>query len=334
MSTVNAVTIVAENITAANLVAGNSSANITIVANSVYIKVGTGVTVNSRAVKISNSTSQTVINTSAVSAQTIILNGVTYSTITSKDDLIDYQVFTSPIADNKWYKPSWVKDTDIVTIMLWGGGGGGGSSVNGPAGGGGGACVFVNKLAGECNSVCNVVVAAGGTVGTNGTTMGQNGGNSIFWSNTTFSITAYGGGGGGEDGGAGGGWFGVGSNSTHSFNNGPSPVGGGPLGGNGTSVFSTFGGGSGSNSTVLAGGSVYGGGGGHDTSPGGNSVYGGAGGGRTTAIATSVFGGNGGNNSTSPTVPGGGGGAKTNAGAGGSNGANGLVRIWVTSVTT
>jgi hypothetical protein len=310
MSTVNAVTIFAENLRTANVIVGNSSSNLTITANSISVRVGNNLTINSSTILVSNASApafNTAINSISISTSKITLANVDYTTIAPQTPMVDYQVFTSPVADNKWYKPSWAQANDIVTIMMWGGGGSGGVSF---IGGGGGACVVANRLAGECNSVCNVVVGAAGIL--------SDGGNSIFWANSSFNITSYGGKRGGGNGtGSGGGWFGVG-NTTF----GGSPLGGGTAFNGGDS---TFGGGGPTSEGGRGGSSVYGGGGGGQAQ-GGNSIYGGAGGAAAGNIAgVSIFGGNGGLGSSAGIAPGGGGGSAN------ANGGRGEVRIWTTA---
>lgn len=319
MATVNAVTIYAENLHTAAIVAGNSSSSITIVSNSVSINVGSNVSISTDEIRIGNSSVNTVINTNSISVSSLTLNGVNYSSIVPSLPLVDYQEFTNPLADNKWYKPSWAKDNDLVTIMMWGGGGRG-STLNG---GGGGACVIVNKLAGELNSVCNVAVGEGGILSTS-----ENGKPTIFYTNSTFSVTAYGGGEASSvAGGGGGGWLSAGIPQQ----------GGGPVGGN-AGVSSTFGGGGGGRDTGSAGSSVYGGGGGawSNTVPAGSSIYGGGGGSGTGAAppGTSIFGGKGAQYGVSVAgIPGGGGSCLTLQPDGPTygRGARGEARIWVTS---
>ena len=315
MSTVNAVTIYAENLQGANLVVGNTSSNLTVTANSIAISIG-DVTINSTAILVGNATHNTAISATALTTNSITVNTVSYTKVVSDTVLVDYQVFTSPVAANFWYKPAWAQANDIVTIQLWGGGGGGNSG--GPACGGGGACVIVNKLAGECDSQCNVIVGAAGTAGVGG-------GNSIFWSNSSFSIISYGGNGANStQGGTGGGWFGGGQIGITSN---------GPVSGNTSVRDSTFGGGVGGSNTTLGGGgaSVYGGGGGRwatSQAQGGKSLYGGGGGSITEGgVAVSTFGGNGGSPIIAASAPGGGGSANNTAGL---SGARGEVRIWVT----
>jgi hypothetical protein len=327
MSIVNAVTIFAENLQTANIVVGNSSSNLTITANSISVSVGSNVVVNSTAIRVGNSTINTVVNSTSIAAANITLNGVTYSSIASQSTPgVDYQVFTNPAAANFWYKPSWATANDVVTIQMWGGGGGGTTIVGvSTSGGGGGACVIVNKLAGECNAVCNVVVGSGGTSRIQANA--DNGGTSVFWSNSSFSILSYGGAGAFANstvtiGGGGGGWFSTVNTTTTA--NGGTPLGG-IINSAASSRDSTFGGGSGSNNTLRQGGSsVYGGGGGSFQDViGGTSIYGGGGGANEANGGSSVFGGRGANSTTDATAPGGGG---TQL----SGGARGEVRIWTT----
>lgn len=334
MSTVNAITIYAENLNSANLIVGNTSSNLVVVANSISVKFGTNLTINSTAINVVSPTTpaqNVTINSTSFSANTLKINGQDYNGVVDEFPLVDYQVFTSTVASNYWYKPIWAEANDLVTIMMWGGGGGGAGNSTFILGGGGGACVVVNKLVGECNSVCNVVVGAGGT-GATTTAAATGGGTSSFWTNSTFSISSYGGGAANGTtnwiGGGGGGWFSAGSNG----------LGGGPLGATVNGASSTFGGGAGGNGSINpAGSSIYGGGGGHTyavsgaTAIGGSSIYGGGGGGNTPG--TSIYGGNGGiSNSTNVNIngniPAGGAGANSTIGG---NGARGEVRVWVTS---
>ena len=265
------------------------------------------------------------ITPTAVSVPTLVLGGTSFSG-GLQGGIINYQEFT---ANGTWYNPyanasvnASLTGYEQVLVMAWGGGGGGGNTTanSGSGGGGGGACVIVNKLANECNSVCNVVVGVGGAVSVAG-------GNSVFWSNSSFSITSYGGGGSGNGVAGcagGGGWFSKGFNSAASTATGAN--GGGPLGGDQTTRTSTFGGGAGSNTSSgsVAGSSVYGGGGAgrSNTEAGGNSIYGGGGGATQAALGTSIFGGNGGNTTVNASAPGGGGSANA-------AGARGEVRVWV-----
>ena len=108
MSTVNAVTIFAENLQTANIVAGNSSSNLTITANSISVSVGSNVVVNSTAIRVGNSTINTVVKSTSIAAANITLNGVTYSSIVSQSTPgVDYQVFTNPGRNegplNRWH---------------------------------------------------------------------------------------------------------------------------------------------------------------------------------------------------------------------------------------
>lgn len=316
MSQVNATTIVADSIQTANVIVGNTTK---FIINSGALTFTTGnVTANSTVLKLDNTDApiyNTTINTTSISTAAIEINGTQYTKVAPANPIVDYQVFTNTVnlGSNYWYKPSWATNSDIVTIALWGGGGGGNTGITG-SGGGGGACVIVSKYAGELNAICNVVVGEGGA-------LNSPGGTSTFWSNSTFSISAYGGGAGGNTGrGGGGGWFSVGGSDNS--------TGGGPLGGaNGTGIAdSTFGGG-GANSTA-GGDSVYGGGSGAITNPG-SSLYGGGGGANNAAGGLSVYGGRGGNSTVAATAPGGGGGANNTIGAG----AQGEVRVWTTATS-
>ena len=313
MSTVNATSLVSDSI----------SAN--------TIRVGSNVVINSTAILVGNSISQTLVNSTAVSANLITLNGTTISTITVYGGNTNYQTFTTP-GWTTWTKPAGTNANDIITIMLWGGGGGGYSSAspNLAGAGGGGSCVIVNKLAGECNAICNVFVGSAG-LGGNSSSASTFGGNSVFWSNSSFSISAYGGQSGLSAGGAGAGWFASGASS----------IGGSPLGGaaGATGGDSTFGGGGGGTSAGGNGGdSVYGGGGGAAASSGrgGNSIYGGGGGTFSGVSGNSIFAGRGGNSSVSALSPAGGGatlGVSNPTNITAMNGGRGEVRVWVTKVT-
>lgn len=307
MSTVNVTTLYTASINANNLLVGNSVSNQTISSNSTSLYFGSNVIITNTSIYAGNATHNTTITTSGITTNSIILNGSTYTTIPSAQTVSNvtyYSAFTTT-GWNTWTKPTNLGANDIITLMLWGGGGSG-YGISGQSGGGG-ACVIVNLLASQCNATCNVYVASGGN-----SSAGQT---SVFWTNSTFSISAYGGGPSqSTSSGGGGGIFSVGTTN-----------GGRPLGGSGGGA-STFGGGGGG--AVSAGGvSVYGGGGG-GTASGGNSYYGGAGGTNSGAVATSVFGGNGANNTTAATAPGGGGAGTATYAAG----ARGEVRVWVTRI--
>lgn len=269
------------------------------------------------------------ITPTTVSVPTLVLGGSQFSG-GQQGGIINYQEFT---ANGTWYNPyanasvnASLTGYEQVLVMAWGGGGGGTTGA-GSMGGGGGAFVFGYFKASQCNAVCNVVVGAGGSKGTSAN--GISGNNSIFWSNSTTSLIAYGGGGalnlgsGTHQGGGGGGWLSAGISGN----------GGGPLGGTfgPTGTTSTFGGGGGANnsSPFDGGASVYGGGGGGGVD-GGISVYGGGGGGGGSLVSplggNSIFGGKGGSGGGDGLIPGGGGGANSTASG---NGARGEVRVWV-----
>jgi len=324
MSTINVSTIYTEYVNATgNVFIGGVTANVALRSNN-SITVGSNVFMNSSYISVSNSAGNTQINSTSISTTGMTIGGTLYTTTEAQST--DYQVFT---ANGTWTKPSWAQANDLVTIMMWGGGGGA-TNISGidASAGGGGACVIVNKLASQCNSVCNVVVGLGGISAT-----GANGGsgtNSIFYPNTTVSIISYGGAGGYQNtstavGGSGGGWY---SNGVINGSGG-SPLGG-ALGNPGGA--STFGGGGGANSAAggnaSGGASIYGGGGGGKfiTGTAGASIYGGGGGAYNAAGGTSTFGGNGGNTTVAAAAPGGGGGLL-------GNGARGEVRVWVQKVT-
>jgi len=311
MSTVNTGTIFSDFTTSNSLNVGNSTANYAFTSNSTTITVGS-VNINTTSIYVSNATNNTTINTTAISTNSITINGINYTSAPASVNTLDYQTFTTT-GWNTWTKPAGISGNSLVTIIAWGGGGSANTSQG--QGGGGGACLVVNLLASQCNATCNVYVASGGAAGASGQT-------SVFWTNSTFSISAYGGGAANVNTSAGGGGV---------FSLGLIANGGGPLGGNSTVANSTFGGGYGKQdgaSGVGVGSSVYGGGGGSRTGPGGNSIYGGGGGCNNGIVGTSVFGGSGGNNTVAATAPGGGGGGtSTNA-----PGARGEVRVYIQKV--
>lgn len=309
MSTTNTSTIYSGAVSTNNLSIGNSSVTLPFSANSTRIAVGSNVIINTTSVSVSNATNGITINTTAISTNSMIINGVDYTAPPSSNTL-EYQVFTTT-GWNTWTKPAGISGNSLVTFMIWGGGGGGNTDATNGFGGGGGACVVVNKLASECNATCNVYVGSGGTGGLVGQT-------SVFWTNSTVSISSYGGGTANTTrGGCGGGWFSAGSTAT----------GGAPFGGNATVFDSTFGGASPAGAGT--GRSIYGGGCGVGTIlNAGSATYGGGGGSRASALGVSLFGGNGGNNTTAATAPGGGGAG----GANNSTGARGEVRVWVQKV--
>jgi len=314
MSTINVSTIYTEYVNATgNVFIGTVTANVALRSNN-SITVGSNVFMNSSYISVSNSAGNTQINSTSISTTGITVGGTLYTTVEAQSS--DYQVFT---ANGTWTKPSWAQANDLVIVHMWGGGGG--AYLNNA--GGGGAFVYGYFISSQCNSTCNVVVGLGGLAQITAGSNGQPGGTSVFYANTTNSLSAYGGGGGksGSTGG-GGGWFSTGSSPG---------AGGGPLGGaaGGTGGDSTFGGGGGfSTSPYIGGNSIYGGGGGSN----GSSIFGGGGGGSgPTNNGTSIYGGQGG--ITAPntaTIPGGGGG---NGGGSAYDGSRGEVRVWVQKVT-
>lgn len=249
--------------------------------------------INSTSISVGNTT----VNSTTLSTPSLVLGGVAYTSLISTVGIVNTQIFT---ANGTWTNP--ISNTSLgldgnsqVFIMMWGGGGE--ARETGAYGGdyntgGGGACVIHQFSLGLCNAVCNVVIG------------GNEGGNSVFFANTSFSIIAYG---GGNENGGGGGWLGRGNTAS----------GGDPLGS--LNRDSTFGGGD-----NFGFSSIYGGGGGTTNgNRGGTSIFGGAGGSVGNIVTTSVFGGAGGNNSVEASAPGGGGGGITG------DGARGEVRIWV-----
>jgi hypothetical protein len=266
------------------------------------LTVGANVSVNSSQVTVGSVT----VNSTVIATPDLFISGVSVFNGSIFAGIVNTQIFT---ANGTWTKPAGLSGNEQVFIMMWGGGAG--SNTSQGQGGGGGACLVINLLASQCNATCNVYVASGGTAGVSGQT-------SVFWTNSTSSISAYGGGTANVNTpGGGGGVFSLGLIAN----------GGGPLGGISTVANSTFGGGYGKQD---GGGdgvgiSIYGGGGGSRSGNGGISIYGGGGGSNNGTVGTSVFGGNGGNNTVAATAPGGGGGGtSTNA-----PGARGEVRVWV-----
>lgn len=305
-------------------------------------------TINSTGIHFENSNA--VINTTAIrvgnATTNIILQAVTEvasinvgGTIITNPvvETINTQIFT---ANGYWQKPTWATTgNELVIVHMWGGGGAGSFTTGvGGSGGGGGAFVYgylkgsqANQTVNATGTWCNIIVGPGGTAPVNATSS-ANGGNSIFYANTSRALRAFGGGRGfantiSTGGGGGGGWQNIGGSL------GTSAFGGGPVGGSISATestrTSTFGGAGGSNTTVTtAGPSVYGGGGGGTgAGGGGNSVFGGGGGTNTGVAGISVFGGRGGNSSGAAATPGGG-------GAAGSAGARGEVRVYTFRVVT
>lgn len=291
------------------------------------------VTVNSSQVSIG---SNVVSNSSGLFVPLINLSGTNFDGIynlTTFGAIVNTQIF-STTGWNLWTKPTGnatltFTGNEQVLMMMWGGGGGATANSSRLVGGGGGACVITTMPLSQLNATCNVYVGSGG----NGTAIAtlnpaHSGQTSVFWVNTTVSVSAYGGAGGSvpsaslQFGGGGGGYFSVSVSNTGN--------GGDPLGGTAgsTGAVSTFGGGGGANNTTpyTGGASIFGGGGGGGYN-GGASIYGGAGGSGQNTASISVFGGRGGNGSSvAGVVPGGGGGAGGSvAGAG----ANGQIRVWV-----
>ena len=314
-------------LTANSLVVGN------VTINSIGITAPNYV-VNRSAIAIGNSSANITITANS-SIPSINIGGTTYTSLTTEN--VNTQLFT---ANGTWTKPSWATDgKELVVVHMWGGGGGSATTTGAnSASGGGGAFVFGYFIASNCNATCNVVVGLGGNYAVNASagldTQAGNGTSSIFYANTINSLTAYGGIGGYSNatvhvGGGGGGWLSAGSRS------GSNSTGGGPLGGSGGIGVdfirdSTFGGGSGGLTTPnCAGVSIYGGGGGGAMGGfGGNTVFGGGGGVRfgTSWAGKSIFGGTGGSVNDPAGVPGGGGGGQGDSING--LGARGEVRIY------
>jgi hypothetical protein len=213
--------------------------------------------------------------------------------------VIDYQLFT---ATGTWTKPSGISANALVIVEIWGAGGGGGQY----GGGGGGGYFEAIEIASDLGSTVSVTVGAGGTY--SGGATGNAGGNSAFG-----SYTAYGGGGpaGSTTGGVGAGLY---SNSSGDIG----VASGSTSAALGSYAIQIWGGaGGGADSTVAV------------RRVGLNALYGGAGGGggvsgsdgTIVAGGTSVFGGNGGASFSVGTVPAGGGGKRA-------TGARGEVRVW------
>lgn len=313
MSTINVSTLKAESIIGANTSVGST---VTINPNN-SITVGANVFVNSSYISVGNSTVNTQVNTTAISTSGLTIGATFFNSV--PDENVNTQIFTST-GWSTWTKPSFATSGNVmVQIVAWGGGSAGKVGVASPAGGGGGACIIQTIDAGLCNATCNVFVASGGS------SNALAGEDSVFWSNSTFAITAYGGGGSTtNEGGAGGGWFSKGSSVTGD--------GGGPLGGVSglPGGDSTFGGGGTGQSSSRGGFSVYGGGGGgRNIGQGGNTIFGGGGGGGTTGVGgVSIFGGNGAGNGIAASAPGGAGAGNTSIVAG----ARGEVRVYTYKV--
>lgn len=313
MSTINVSTLRADAIIGTSNVSVGS--NINISPNN-SISVGSNVFVNSTYISVGNSSVNTQVNTSSISTTGLTVNGVFFNA--APDENVNTQIFTTT-GWSTWTKPSFATSGNVfVQIIAWGGGSAGKVGVASPAGGGGGACIIQTIDAALCNATCNVFVASGGAANS------LAGEDSVFWSNSSFAITAYGGGASTtNEGGAGGGWYSRGLSTGE---------GGGPLGGSagGPGGESTFGGGGVGTSSSNGGRSVYGGGGGgRNTGGGGNTFFGGGGGGGTTGVGgTSVFGGNGAGNGVAASAPGGAGAGNTSIVAG----ARGEVRVYTYKV--
>jgi hypothetical protein len=331
MSQLQVTTFEANTLSANVITSGQTTVNST----GLYLSNSGGV-INSSAISVTNSTSGITALAPTISAPGISIGGAFYTTL--PNETVNTQIFT---ANGTWVKPTWANTgNELVITHLWGGGGGGVSNNSTSAGGGGGAFVFGYFKTSQCNSVCNVVVGNAGVgldSGASAITAGGVGGTSIFYANTTNSLSAYGGGGGnanstfGGAGGGGGGWLSAGqSNTNRGF-----ALGGSPLGGNNTSTSSTFGGASQANDTAI-GASIYGGGAGSaGADVKGDSIYGGGGGAwfnSAVGPGTSFFGGFGGGNGSSNStlivgqIPAGGGGP-------GANGARGEVRVYTLRYT-
>jgi len=261
---------------------------------------------NNTALAIKNTSAATVLTNNYSFLQSLTVNNSIYQDF---DGTVNTQIFT---ANGYWIKPAWANTgQELVIINLIGAGGGAikSSYLTTAAGGGGGAFVWGIFMSSECDAICNVVVGTGGAAGsdTSGSwTFASDGGNSIFYHDSTKNLflTAYGGRGGGMlytapnsgsfRGGGGGGWL----SSANSYPRGGSPsgreYGGEPTGGNSSVLDSEFGGGTGGGANSTAGISIYGGGGGGGSnntvvSTGGNSFYGAAGGSGNSTASISIF---------------------------------------------
>jgi len=229
-----------------------------------------------------------------------------------------------------WNKPSWLSDSHMVFVQVWGAGGGGssGGSTSSITGGGGGGGAYQEGVlrAGDLASQVTVTVAAGANIGAHG-------GKSSFHLFQAF--------GGGTSGGSywtsgGGGGGSVSGGGVYNPNSGFSTL----YGGTGYSLIMSsisydqldYGGRGSGISSHAASASFYGGGGGgsgYTISGGAVSAYGGGGGGGghaggqpTGQGGISRFGGNGGNSYVAGGVPAGGGGAHA-------AGARGEVRVFI-----
>lgn len=313
-------------INAVSIVAGNT------VINATGIQLGSGGGVNTSAVFVNSALN---VLTSNVNTASITIGGKTFTNIY---ETVNVQIFT---ANGTWTKPVWATDgKELVVVNMWGGGGGGAYGTGISSGGGGGAFAYGYFSAAQCNSVCNVVVGTAGAAGAGANATA--GGDSVFWPNTTASLSAFGGGGGQgvttPQAGGGGGWLSAGATALGS--------GGGPLGSNSTLSETTFGGGRGavSNSTGWSSSrSVYGGAGGGSanatlTLNPSASIFGGGGGGAFSGSGgTSVYGGRGaGLANAAQNIAGipGGGGAAAHSNNFSSAGARGEVRIYTYRILT
>lgn len=328
MSLVNVVTIYAGSVNSDSLYVATG----TITVNTTKFSVGSNLFINTTAISIGNSTTNTIINSTSISTNTISHGANTYVTLGFTNLFSNSQIFTTT-GWNVWTKPAGLGNNDIIKIELWGAGGGG----NNNCGGGGGGYATYAIPARAVNATCNVYVGNGGISQFNGA-------GSRFYINVSHYVLAGGGQGGAQGGfsygGGGGGSLTVGNNdwsdSTDLLN--PSYGGGHGVGPQlGDVLFDILsrdsfgmGGGAGANTAGQAGGnSVFGGGGGSvTTGVGGFSTKGGGGGAGTTGSTanTTIFGGKGGNSSVAPTAPGGGGAGSNSLNT---TGARGEVRVTV-----